>query len=80
LPLDAGNDRESMMTSTQTDLRDDGPRIDVADYFELRSWAKRYGVTAGEVRRAVAKVGNRARDVENWLSFEHSMSEHSLHG
>ncbi len=67
-----------MMLSNQTDLRDDGPRIDVADYFELRSWAKRYGVTAGEVRRAVNKVGNRAKDVETYLAFEHSMSEASL--
>ena len=64
-----------MMISNQSDLRDDGPRIDLADYFELRSWAKRFGVTAGEVRRAVAKVGNRARDVENYLAFERSMSQ-----
>ena len=67
-----------MMTSNQTDLRDEGPRIDVADYFDLRSWAKRYGVTAGDVRRAVAKVGNRAGDVETYLAFEHSMS--AAHG
>jgi len=64
-----------MMINNQSDLRDHGPRIDVADYFELRSWAKRFGVTAGEVRRAVAKVGNRARDVENYLAFEQAMSQ-----
>lgn len=62
------------MVSSQTDLRDDGARIDVNDYFELRSWAKRYGVPAGEVRRAVARVGDLARDVETYLAFEQSMS------
>ena len=66
------------MISKQTDLRDDGPRIDLSDYFELRSWAKRFGVTAGEVRRAVAKVGNRAKDVEIYLAFERSLSDAGL--
>jgi hypothetical protein len=64
-----------MMTSNQSDLRGDGPRIDMADYFDLRSWAKRFGVTPGEVRRAVAKVGNRAGDVENYLAFEQSLAQ-----
>jgi hypothetical protein len=66
------------MISNQTDLRDDGPRIDLSDYFELRSWAKRFGVTAGEVRRAVGKVGNRAKDVEIYLAFERSLSQAGL--
>ena len=66
------------MNSNQTDLRDDEPRIDMSDYFELRSWAKRFGVPAGEVRRAVAKVGNRAKDVELYLAFERSLSDASL--
>ena len=44
-------------------------RIDVNDYFELRSWAKRFGVTAGEVRRAVSAVGDRAADVETRLKL-----------
>ena len=66
------------MISNPTDVRDDEPRIDTADYFDLRSWAKRFGVTPGEVRRAVAKVGNRARDVENYLSCEASMSKARL--
>ena len=46
------------------------PRIDVQDYFELRSWAKRFGVTAGDIRRAVARVGDVPKDVENFLEFE----------
>ena len=63
------------MINNEGELRDDGPRIDVTDYFELRSWAKRWGVPPGEVRRAVAKVGNRAKDVETYLAFEQSMSQ-----
>jgi hypothetical protein len=66
------------MIRNQTDLQDDGPRIDLSDYFELRSWAKRFGVTAGEVRQAVAKVGNRAKDVELYLAFERSLTDANL--
>ena len=67
------------MLRNQPDPRDPGPRIDVNDYFELRSWAKRYGVTPGEIRRAVARVGDRAEDVEAHLAaFVHSTSEASL--
>jgi hypothetical protein len=46
------------------------PRIDVDDYFDLRSWAKRFGVTANDVRRAVARVGDHPRDVEQYLRFD----------
>ena len=45
------------------------PRIDVDDYFDLRSWAKRFGVTANDVRRAVARVGDHPWDVEQYLRF-----------
>ena len=45
------------------------PHIDVNDYFELRSWAKRFGVTAGDVRRAVTRVGDVPKDVETYLEF-----------
>jgi hypothetical protein len=41
--------------------------INISDYFELRGWAKRFDSTAGEVRRAVAAVGDRAADVESYL-------------
>ena len=58
-----------MMISNQSDLRDEGPRIDMADYFDLRSWAKRFGVTAGEVRQAIARVGDHPADVEYYLRF-----------
>ena len=55
-------------------------RVDVQDYFELRSWAKRFGVTAGEVRRAVARVGNVPKDVESYLESERLGAGASLRG
>ena len=57
------------MITHPIDVREHRPRIDVNDYFELRSWAKRFGVTAGDVRRAVARVGDHPADVESWLQF-----------
>jgi hypothetical protein len=57
------------MISNQFDVHEHRPRIDISDYFELRSWAKRFGVTAGEVRRAVARVGDHPADVEYYLRF-----------
>ena len=52
------------MVHHEVDARLEDAHIDVSDYFDLRSWAKRFGVTAGEVRRAVSAVGDRAADVE----------------
>jgi hypothetical protein len=57
------------MISNEAGVREYRPRIDINDYFELRGWAKRYGVTAGEVRRAVARVGDHPADVEHYLRF-----------
>jgi Protein of unknown function (DUF3606) len=57
------------MIANEIDRRAYRPRIDVNDYFELRSWAKRFGVTAGDVRRAVARVGDVPKDVETYLDF-----------
>ncbi len=63
------------MTNKQVDPREHQPRIDVNDYFDLRSWAKRFGVTAGEVRRAVSRVGDRPQDVEAYLARPHAPHE-----
>jgi hypothetical protein len=60
------------MIANEIDRRADQPRIDVNDYFELRSWAKRFGVTAGDVRRAVTRVGDVPKDVQTYLEFERS--------
>ena len=57
------------MISNELDVREHRPRIDTSDYFELRSWAKRYGVTPGEVRQAVARVGDHPANVEYYLRF-----------
>lgn len=68
------------MVTDQTDLGDDRPRINVSDYFELRHWAKQFGVTAGEVRRAVACVGDHPKDVETYLEFAHPTAAAGLAG
>ena len=68
------------MVTDQVDLRDHGPRINVSDYFDLRHWAKQFGVTAGEVRRAVACVGDHPREVETYLEFARSMAAAGLEG
>ncbi len=68
------------MMSNQVDRRDYDPRIDVNDYFTLRTWVKRYGVTAGEVRRAVERVGDCPEDVEAYLAHAHEAAEEHLHG
>ena len=60
------------MVTNQIDLRDHRSRINVSDYFDLRQWAKEFGVTAGEVRRAVACVGDVPKDVEAYLDFVRS--------
>jgi hypothetical protein len=57
------------MSASEIDVREFRPHIDVNDYFDLRSWAKRFGVTAAEVRRAVARVGDHPADVEYYLRF-----------
>jgi hypothetical protein len=61
------------MIINDVDLREYRPRIDVDDYFELRSWAKRFGVTAAEVRRAVTRIGDHPQDVKTYLEFARSM-------
>ena len=68
------------MITHQADPRIHRERVDVQDYFELRSWAKRFGVTAGEVRRAVARVGNVPKDVESYLASERLGAGASLRG
>ena len=57
------------MSTGQIDVREFRPRIDVTDYFDLRSWAKRFGVTPADVRQAVARVGDHPADVEHDLRF-----------
>jgi hypothetical protein len=45
----------------------DRKRINLSEDYELRDWSKKFGVSAEELKRAVAKVGDRAEDVEREL-------------
>jgi hypothetical protein len=45
----------------------DRTRIDVNQDYELRDWAKKFGVTPQRLKEAVQAVGNRAIDVEQRL-------------
>lgn len=41
--------------------------IDVNQDYELRDWAKKFGVSPEELKKAVAAVGNSAKKVEDHL-------------
>ncbi|MBQ4853596.1 DUF3606 domain-containing protein [Rhodanobacter sp. B2A1Ga4] len=45
----------------------DRKRVNVNEDYELRDWAKKWGVSEQRVRDAVAKVGVMADDVEREL-------------
>lgn len=45
----------------------DRKRVNVNEDYELRDWAKKWGVSEQRVRDAVAKVGVMAADVEREL-------------
>jgi AraC-like DNA-binding protein len=47
--------------------RPDRDRINVNEDYELRDWAKKFGVSPEEVRRAVQQVGDRADAVRQHL-------------
>lgn len=41
--------------------------ISLTEEYEVRDWAKKFGVTQAALRKAVRKVGNKADDVEREL-------------
>ncbi|WP_431257566.1 DUF3606 domain-containing protein [Roseateles chitinivorans] len=45
----------------------DRKRINVSEDYELRDWAAKFGVTTQQLRDAVAQVGDRAAEVEQYL-------------
>ena len=45
----------------------DRTRISVSEDYEVRDWAKKFGVTADELKAAVKSVGNDAKAVEAHL-------------
>lgn len=47
--------------------RPDRDRINVNEDYELRDWAKKFGVSPDELKRAVQQVGDRADAVRQHL-------------
>jgi len=45
----------------------DRTRINANEMYELQYWSKKFGVTAGEIKAAVDKVGPMVKDVESEL-------------
>lgn len=45
----------------------DRQRIGLSEDYEVRDWTAKFGVTEARLREAVAKVGDRADDVEQEL-------------
>jgi len=45
----------------------DRKRINVNEDYELRDWAAKFGVTTQQIKDAVAQVGDRAVEVEQYL-------------
>lgn len=45
----------------------DRKRINVNETYELRDWAAKFGVTQEQLKAAVARVGDRADEVERFL-------------
>ena len=48
----------------------DGDCVNVHEEWELRHWARTFGVTERELRLAVIAVGTDAKDVETYLNRE----------
>ena len=46
----------------------DRTRIDVSEAYELRDWAKKFGVTPKRLQEAVKAVGDEASEVEEYLN------------
>lgn len=45
----------------------DRDRIDVSEEYELQGWARKFGVTTNELKKAVKAAGTSAKDVEKYL-------------
>jgi hypothetical protein len=45
----------------------DRDRISLSEEYEVQDWSKKLGVTHEELKQAVKKVGNIAKDVEAYL-------------
>lgn len=45
----------------------DRQRISTSEEYEVRDWAKKFGVSPEELKAAVARVGNEAENVKRYL-------------
>ena len=45
----------------------DRQRINIHEAYELRDWAEKFGVSQEQLKDAVARVGDRADEVERFL-------------
>ena len=57
-----------MSDNTQSTGGQDRKRINVHQDYELRDWARKFGVTPEELKRAVESVGDRAEEVQQYLA------------
>jgi len=60
-----------MSDNPQKRGRKDRIRINLEQFHEVQYWSKKFGCTTVELRKAVAQVGNSARDVEHELNQRH---------
>lgn len=56
-----------MADNLQATGGEDRKRINVNQDYEVRDWAKKFDVTADQLREAIQAVGDRADDVEMHL-------------
>ena len=56
-----------MADSRQTVGNPDRQRINLNQDYEVRDWAKKFGVSEDMLRTAVTQVGSQASDVERYL-------------
>ena len=52
----------------------DRSRIDVSEPYELRDWARKFGVSEDELKEAVRSVGDQAATVAQHLRAKHAHS------
>ncbi len=45
----------------------DRSRISLSEDYEVRDWARKFGITPEELKAAVTAVGNQSKDVEAYL-------------
>ncbi|HVJ75272.1 MAG TPA: DUF3606 domain-containing protein [Casimicrobiaceae bacterium] len=55
------------MDDKSTTGNPDRQRISTSEEYELRDWAKKFGVTPEELKAAVARVGTEAENVKRYL-------------